>query len=106
MGGATSQRLLDACEQLPCEAENPDDVTVRRIASDLGANALEDMVPKAEQPDLFSGMLPFGGSSSVKSTARPTASLIPSAPRSSITTPTSSVRRVSIPKSRHAPGRM
>jgi AcrR family transcriptional regulator len=37
-GGATSQRLLDACEQLLCEAENPDDVTVRRIATLAGTN--------------------------------------------------------------------
>lgn len=34
----TAQQLRDACEQLLCEAEAPDDVTVRRIAQRAGAN--------------------------------------------------------------------
>jgi len=34
----TAQQLRDACEQLLCEAETPDDVTVRRIALRAGAN--------------------------------------------------------------------
>ncbi|CAH1673629.1 TetR/AcrR family transcriptional regulator [Chelatococcus asaccharovorans] len=34
----TAQQLRDACEQLLCEAEVPDDVTVRRIAQRAGAN--------------------------------------------------------------------
>jgi AcrR family transcriptional regulator len=34
----TAQQLRDACEQLLCEAQTPDDVTVRRIAMRAGAN--------------------------------------------------------------------
>ena len=34
----TAQQLRDACEQLLCAAETPDDVTVRRIALRAGAN--------------------------------------------------------------------
>ena len=35
---ATSLRLLDACEQLLCRAENVDDVTVREVARLAGVN--------------------------------------------------------------------
>lgn len=34
----TAQQLRDACEQLLCEAQTPDGVTVRRIAMRAGAN--------------------------------------------------------------------